>query len=140
MTRSRLCRLALRATWHPPRLTGRSGPHVGVVMVSGGYPGAYETGREICGLDVEEPCGQAPGAGAETLIFHAGSQPARNSAGETIAVTSGGRVLTVVGSGDTLETARARAYRRVEQISFDGASYRRDIGSLNVGNRQGILT
>ena len=42
-------------------------------------------------------------------MFHAGSQPARNPAGETIAVTSGGRVLTVVGSGDTLEAARARA-------------------------------
>ena len=115
-------------------------PHVGVVMVSGGYPGAYETGREIFGLDTVDPGDSTSGTEAETLIFHAGSQPATNAAGEAIAVTGGGRVLTVVGSGDTLEQAQARAYRRVEQVSFEGASYRRDIGNLNVGNRQGILT
>lgn len=115
-------------------------PYVGVVMASGGYPGAYETGREIFGLDNENPGDAAAGMGEDTLVFHAGSQPAMNAEGKAVPVTSGGRVLTVVGSGDTLEEAQARAYRRVEQISFDGAFYRRDIGSLNVGNRQGIQT
>ncbi|MYC30692.1 MAG: phosphoribosylamine--glycine ligase [Chloroflexi bacterium] len=115
-------------------------PHVGVVMVSGGYPGAYETGREIFGLDADVSGDSTSVTGLETLVFHAGSQPAMNADGKTVAITSGGRVLTVVGNGDTLEEARARAYSRAEQISFEGSYYRRDIGSLNVGNRQGILT
>ena len=118
-------------------------PHVGVVMVSGGYPGAYSTGQEITGLEppqVNVAHGQADGISdeTETLVFHAGSSPGLNSSGESVAVTSGGRVLTVVGSGDTLEQAREKAYQRVERISFEGACYRRDIGSLAVGNRLGL--
>lgn len=120
----------------PVRWSGR--PHVGVVMVSGGYPGLYETGKEISGLQEAASMEHAGDGAAETLVFHAGSRAAANAAGEEVAVTSGGRVLTVVGSGETLEQARDRAYRGVEQISFEGAYFRRDIGSLNVGNRQGL--
>ena len=109
-------------------------PHVGVVMVSGGYPGAYQTGKEISGL--EEECTQAGqlGMDSETLVFHAGA--ANVGEGDCArVVTSGGRVLTVVGRGDTIEEAREKAYRRVESIRFENARFRRDIGDLAVGSR-----
>ena len=94
--------------------------YVGIAMVSGGYPGKYETGFEITGLDVEGP--------EDTMIFHAGTKlGADGPSGPPL--TAGGRVLTVVGGGDTLESARERAYSRLEQISFKGARWRRDISS-----------
>jgi phosphoribosylamine--glycine ligase len=92
---------------------------VGVVMASGGYPSAYRTGYEIDGLDLEQE---------DTRVFHAGTA-LRTGGGAARVVTSGGRVLTVTGWGDSLEDARSRAYRRVESISFPGAHYRRDIGA-----------
>ena len=109
-------------------------PHVGVVLVSGGYPGAYETGKEISGLDSD--CGRVGGRELETnsLVFHAGTANASDGDGTRV-VTSGGRVLTVVGRGDTIEGARATAYRRVEAIGFENAKYRSDIGDLAVGSR-----
>ena len=111
-----------------------SRPHVGVVMVSGGYPGAYETGKEITGLD--EGCESAgyESSHPDTLVFHAGAANAEAGHGSGV-VTTGGRVLTVVGSGDTIEAARAAAYRRVESIRFDNARFRSDIGYLTVGSR-----
>ena len=90
--------------------------YVGVVMVSGGYPEDYQTGFKITGLDDHGP--------QDTMVFHAGTQ-----LGESGPVTAGGRVLTVVGGGDTMEQARDRAYSRLENISFEGAVWRRDIGS-----------
>ena len=86
-------------------------------MVSGGYPDEYRTGYGISGLDHDGP--------EETLVFHAGTK--LGPSGETL--TAGGRVLTVVGGGETMEEARRRAYSRVEQISFTDARWRRDIGS-----------
>jgi phosphoribosylamine--glycine ligase len=97
-----------RAAWS-------SGACVGVVAASGGYPGAVETGRVITGLDLLDP---------DVLCFHAGTQ--RRDDGTY--VTSGGRVLTVVGRGDTLAAARDHAYANIERISFDGMRYRNDIG------------
>ncbi len=91
-------------------------PHVGVVLASGGYPGAFETGYEIHGLDAAEA---VPGV----LVFHAGSR-LRNDR----IVTSGGRVLTVVGRGPTFGEARDRAYRAAACISFPGKHVRMDIG------------
>ena len=96
--------------------------HVGVVMASGGYPGTYDTGFEISGLDLETP---------DTLVFQAGT---RSDSGQRV-VTSGGRVVTVVGRGESLAEARVRAYDRLSQISFQGAYYRRDIGALGAGER-----
>jgi phosphoribosylamine--glycine ligase len=90
---------------------------VGVVLASGGYPGSTSSGRAISGID------QAS-ALDDVLVFHAGTAPAAN--GDT--VTAGGRVLTVVGRGDTFETAIARAYEGVSRITFEGMQYRRDIG------------
>ena len=101
----------------------RNQAHVGVVITSGGYPGAYETGFEIHGLAEEQ---------VDTQVFHAGARlvTGGESDGQNAkVVTSGGRVLTVTGWGDTLEEARDKAYRRVDTISFEGAYHRRDIGT-----------
>ena len=85
----------------------------GVVMASAGYPGGIETGRMIRGLESVQD---------GTMVFHGGT---RKEEGRT--VTSGGRVLTVCGRGRDLQEAVARAYSRVESISFEGAQYRTDI-------------
>ena len=101
--------------------------HVGVVMTSSGYPEAYLTGYEIAGLDLEKE---------GTQVFHSGTRLITDGGADRV-VTSGGRVLTVTGWGDSLEDARTRAYHRVESISFEGAYYRKDIGtprSLPGGN------
>ena len=92
--------------------------YVGVVMVSGGYPGGFRTGFEITGLDEDGP--------EHTMVFQAGTKlgPGGTS------LTAGGRVLTVVGGGDSIESARERAYSRLERISFQGAQWRRDISSV----------
>jgi phosphoribosylamine--glycine ligase len=94
----------------------RGDRHVGVVLASGGYPGTFETGKVITGLD---EAASLPG----TRVFHAGSA-ARN--GDI--VTSGGRVLTVVGSGRGFGEARERAYAAVSRITFEQVHFRRDIG------------
>src|SRR5262249_31248728 len=91
-------------------------PRVGVVLASRGYPDSAETGKIISGLDAAADLD-------EVLIFHAGT----TRAGDQI-VTSGGRVLTVVGHGATYEAAIARAYTAVDRITFDGRHCRRDIG------------
>jgi phosphoribosylamine--glycine ligase len=86
-----------------------------VVMASEGYPGAYEKGRVITGLE------EAAQTGA--TVFHAGTA---ERDGEV--VTNGGRVLGVTALGDGFLQARENAYCAVEKIHFDGAHYRRDIG------------
>ncbi len=95
----------------------QSGCRVGVVLASEGYPGSSPLGRRIDGLD-------DAAAMPDVVVFHAGTS--RNDWGEI--VTSGGRVLTVVGSGGTFEQAIGRAYTGVAAIRFDGVHYRRDIG------------
>ena len=94
--------------------------HVGVVMVSGGYPGPYETGFEIGGLADELP---------DSLAFHAGTRLVKDGRGSRL-VSSGGRVLTVVGSGESLAQARSAAYHRVDGIVFQDARYRTDIAAV----------
>ena len=87
-----------------------------VVMASGGYPGSYEKGNVISGLDEAVAL---PGI----TLFHAGTQ-LRD--GKTVAV--GGRVLDVTATGKDVAQARARAYAAVEKISWKDSFYRRDIG------------
>ena len=94
--------------------------YVGIAMVSGGYPGEYQTGAEISGLEEDGP--------EDTMVFHAGTKLGPGGLSGP-PLTAGGRVLTVVGGGETIEMARQRAYSRLEQISFQGARWRRDIGS-----------
>jgi len=88
-----------------------------VVMAAGGYPGAYQKGKEIRGL---EAAGKVPGA----VVFHAGT---RLEGGKVL--TSGGRVLGVTALGKSLKTAVDRAYQAVAKISYDGAMFRRDIAA-----------
>jgi phosphoribosylamine--glycine ligase len=86
-----------------------------VVMASGGYPGNYEKGKPIRGLD---DAAKLPGV----KVFHAGTAQNGNEI-----VTNGGRVLGVTALGKDLKTAQAAAYAAVEKIHFDGEHFRRDI-------------
>jgi phosphoribosylamine--glycine ligase len=86
-----------------------------VVMASGGYPGKYDKGKPITGL-------QEAQAIRDVVVFHAGT-----AFNDTQVVTAGGRVLGVTALGSTVAEAKARAYRAVELIHFQGAHYRRDI-------------
>jgi phosphoribosylamine--glycine ligase len=88
-----------------------------VVMASGGYPGNYEKGKPISGLD-----DVARLAGVK--VFHAGTALMENQI-----VTSGGRVLGVTALGGDLKSAQAAAYAAVEKINFAGAQFRRDIAA-----------
>jgi len=94
---------------------------VGVVMVSEGYPGHYSTGYPISGLG-----DNASGA----LCFHSGTSLLMDRTGSEAVATSGGRVLTVVGQGETLESARRHAYDKVSEVKFRGSFYRTDIGQV----------
>ncbi len=95
---------------------------VGVVMVSQGYPDAYENGYPIFGLAEAQ---------RQALVFHAGTRLQDN-----VALTAGGRVLTVVGSGPSYMEARSEAYRAVDQIRFQNAAYRKDIGVRALQRRE----
>jgi phosphoribosylamine--glycine ligase len=92
----------------------------GVVVASAGYPGPFEKGLPITGLDALDP---------DILVFHAGTR-ARDDGG---LVTSGGRVLTLVALGPTVAAARERVYANVERVRFAGARWRSDIGAREVG-------
>ncbi len=90
-------------------------PAVCVVMASGGYPGDYEKGKIITGLDEAEQL-------EDVVVFHAGTA---TRDGDT--VTNGGRVLGVTALGQTVADAKKRAYEAVDKIKFEGAYWRRDI-------------
>ena len=87
-----------------------------VVMASGGYPEAYDTGFPISGIDRAEASG-------DVVVFHAGTG---RKDGQI--VTNGGRVLGVTAMGDTIKSSIDRAYEAVDKIDFDNAYFRRDIG------------
>ena len=100
----------------PSALTWSAQSSVCVVMTSAGYPGSYETGRAISGV---EAAAALPGVN----VFHAGTALADGAL-----VTAGGRVLGVQAVGADVSAAIRTAYAAVERIRFDGAHYRRDIG------------
>ena len=89
-----------------------------VVLASGGYPGSYEKGKDITGLDDVD---------SDVVVFHAGTKFGDN--GEIL--TSGGRVLGVTATGNTHDEARAKAYANAERIKFEGVQMRHDIGIIN---------
>ncbi len=84
-----------------------------VMMVSGGYPGDYENGKVIMGLDKN----------ISETVFHAGTKKTEKGV-----VTDGGRVLAVTGKGKNLEEARKNVYASISDISWSGVSFRKDIG------------
>lgn len=86
---------------------------VTVVLVSGGYPEAYEKGKEISGLERVH----------DSIVFHAGAAKTKGKL-----ETSGGRVLTVTSFGDDFRSALETSYNSIKNIKFDGMNYRRDIG------------
>jgi phosphoribosylamine--glycine ligase len=88
---------------------------VGVVVTSAGYPRSYRTGFPITGLDNLDE---------DILVFHAGT------ATKDGVVTDGGRVVTVVARGNTLEEARARVYDNLPRLHFEGCYYRKDIAAV----------
>ena len=89
-------------------------PAVCVVMASGGYPGKYEKGKRITGIqNVDDG----------VVVFHAGTK--KQDGGY---YTNGGRVLGVTATAKNMEEARKKAYANVEKIHFEGAQYRKDIG------------
>jgi phosphoribosylamine--glycine ligase len=89
---------------------------VTVVLASGGYPGPYETGKPIAGLEDVDP---------DVMLFHAGTR----RTGDGQLVTSGGRVLAVTAVAPTIDVAREKAYRNVERVRFEAMHYRRDVGA-----------
>jgi phosphoribosylamine--glycine ligase len=89
---------------------------VSVMLASGGYPGPYETGKPIDGLDDVDD---------DVLVFHAGTK--RDAEGRL--VTNGGRVLAVTAVAPTIGEARDKVYGNIDRIRFDGMQYRRDIGA-----------
>lgn len=99
-----------------------NGCAVCVVIASEGYPGNYETGKPISGLE-------AAGKMENVIIFHAGTKLQDGKV-----VTSGGRVLGVTALGKTFKDAVERAYSAVGKIYFDGMHYRKDIGARAITN------
>ncbi|MGZ3673901.1 MAG: phosphoribosylamine--glycine ligase, partial [Ktedonobacterales bacterium] len=100
----------------PPEWTTNAA--CGVVLASSGYPGPFEKGLPITGLDTLDP---------DILAFHAGT---RQHDGQL--VTSGGRVLTLVATGPTVAAARERVYANIERVHFPGARWRTDIASREI--------
>ncbi len=84
-----------------------------VMLVSGGYPEAYEKGKEITGYSNIE----------DSIVYHAGT----TKNGEKV-VTSGGRVMAITSFGNTIEEALEKSYRNIDKISFEKMNYRKDIG------------
>ncbi|MDP4552133.1 phosphoribosylamine--glycine ligase [Alkalihalobacillus macyae] len=97
-----------------PDLTWSDEAVIGVVVASGGYPGSYEKGKPITGLDQ---------VSSEALVFHAGTKNTEDQL-----VTSGGRVLLVASKGEDLKQASLSVYKELEHVNVKDGFYRTDIG------------
>jgi phosphoribosylamine--glycine ligase len=84
-----------------------------VMLVSEGYPGNYEKGKEITGIKESE----------DALVFHAGTKIANNKI-----LTNGGRVIALSAYGTNMKDALAKSYIKAQEIQFEGKNYRKDIG------------
>ncbi len=101
---------------------------VSVVISSGGYPGNYQTGKEIKGLEKLK-------SEKDIVVFHAGTKKQDNKI-----LTSGGRVLNVTASGDGIKEAREKVYKAIEKIHFEGMHFRRDIGNKELRRKDKAQT
>ncbi|MCF2874751.1 MULTISPECIES: phosphoribosylamine--glycine ligase [unclassified Tenacibaculum] len=84
-----------------------------VMLVSGGYPEAYEKGKTITGFDTVD----------DSIVFHAGT-----TVKDGKVVTNGGRVMAITSFGDSIEDALKKSYKNIDKITFDKINYRKDIG------------
>ena len=104
----------------PESVRWRPGFAVSVVLASAGYPGKYQKGVAISGIEAAEKL-------ADIVIFHAGTTKKNGKY-----ATAGGRVLNVTATSGTLDVALAKAYQAVKLIRFEGMQYRSDIGQRQV--------
>jgi len=102
-----------------------AGAAVCLVMASGGYPGAYEKGKTISGIE-------DAAAASSVEVFHAGTS--RDADGNW--VTAGGRVLGVTAGADTIAAAVGHAYEAAAKIEWEGVHYRRDIAHRALSTRE----
>lgn len=109
-----LCFLAIGGTLEGQSLNFEENTAIAVVMASEGYPGDYKTGFEISGIEHADQLGK---------VFHAGTKTVDGKL-----VTAGGRVLGVTAMGTSVFEAQSTAYKMIDQIHYDGATYRHDIG------------
>ncbi len=100
----------------------KEGASICIVLASKGYPGSYQKGDAIQGLDAFKNSD-------DVVVFHAGTS---FNNGEV--VTSGGRVLGITALGDDIKSAQANAYKAIEKINFDGMQFRKDIGNKAIKN------
>lgn len=107
-----------RGKLEPNKVKWKAGASVCVVMAARGYPGKFESGKTIAGISEAE---KMPGV----RVFHSGTKSQHG-----LLVASGGRVLGVTAVGPTLEAASKTAYRAAQEIKFEGAHYRKDIGAV----------
>ena len=115
-----ICEAVIDGTLSDLDIKWKKGAAACVVMASGGYPESYKKGIEMTGLDEN---GGVNGA----IVYHAGTKLENGKF-----YTNGGRVLGITAVDDTLDGALKKAYEAVEKISFDGAHYRKDIGTCPV--------
>ncbi|HZJ99529.1 MAG TPA: phosphoribosylamine--glycine ligase [Tissierellaceae bacterium] len=107
---------SLDGTIEPSDLVWKDEVCLTVVTTSDGYPGAYEKGFKISGLDDLEK---------GIIVFHNGTKYIDNEL-----VTNGGRVMSITALGDTMEVARNKIYKNIGKIDFQGINYRKDIGQI----------
>lgn len=119
-----ICKATLDGTLGERQLSWDPRASLGVVMAAGGYPNGYAKGKGIAGLDAAESDTQK--------VFHAGTA----TRGDAV-ITNGGRVLCVVGLGDTVADAAKSAYDSVDKISWDDVYFRRDIGHRAIARERG---
>lgn len=102
---------------NPENVKWHAGYAATIILASGGYPGKYQTGLPISGIEAAE-------ADPNVIVFHAGTKQKEDGT----YTTAGGRVLNVTAIGSTLDEALATAYAAVDKINFEGKHYRTDIG------------
>jgi phosphoribosylamine--glycine ligase len=111
-----ICMAAIDGTLKNIRLEVKDMAAINVVLASRGYPGEYEKGKQVTGLDAFKGMD-------DMIIFHAGTAI---KDGKT--VTSGGRVLNITAIGKDIKSAVEKVYKYVDRVRFDGVYYRKDIG------------